>query len=374
MGQRAGRLKCSKSARFRTIRLVSPGLGSGATAAWHPPRSPGILDSVRWVVAASLVLSATALARAPRRPAPPVEPEPRFWRDIAEPHASQIQPILAKAQAALGQYASVLYGDYDPAAMRRALRDVYGMLRYAHALAPDNVDVLIALGHAADELGKTDVAIDALTAAIHQVGLDRAKPEVTGRLGAIYLRLGRTDDALRYLRLAQGPVVMGQPLSAQVLVHLANALASRDRMDEAIDVLASGLAGQAMSYSNESALVAFALAVQYDRDEQRGAAFEVLDRLGVQLQGTIGQMVQTSIATMRFAPAEDEHYYRGMLYEVAGSPGEARAEWALYAASDGPWRRRALAHLAALSTPAPAPRPVKPTHAPPAPGPLVPPP
>jgi hypothetical protein len=95
--------------------------------------------------------------------------------------------------------------------------------------------------------------------------------------------------------------------------------------------------------------VAFALAVQYDRDEQHGAAFEVLDRMQTVLQGQMGALVQTALASMRFAPAEDQHYYLGLLYEAVGSYSEARAEWALYAAAPGlPYRGRALDHIAAI--------------------------
>ncbi|HEY5952271.1 MAG TPA: hypothetical protein VIV40_42530, partial [Kofleriaceae bacterium] len=96
-------------------------------------------------------------------------------------------------------------------------------------------------------------------------------------------------------------------------------------------------------------LVSFALAVQYDRDEQRGAAFEVLDKMQNTLQGQLGAMVQNVLAGMRFAPAEDRHYYYGLLYEAAGHYTEARAEWALYAAAGNlPYRRRALEHIEAI--------------------------
>ena len=101
-------------------------------------------------------------------------------------------------------------------------------------------------------------------------------------------------------------------------------------------------------YSNEVSLISFALAVQYDRDEQRGAAFDVLDHMQTQLTSSLGATVQNSLGVMRFAPAEDQHYYLGLLYEVMGNYTEARAEWALYAAADLPYRDRALEHIAAI--------------------------
>src|SRR5205823_13521097 len=113
------------------------------------------------------------------------------------------------------------------------------------------------------ELGKTHEALEALEAAVRLTGADKAGIDITGRLGAIYLRLGRLDDAIRYLRLAQGPITPGKPVSATSLVHLSNALAAPGEMGDAIDVLATALPNQVPYYTNEVALVSFALAVQY---------------------------------------------------------------------------------------------------------------
>jgi tetratricopeptide (TPR) repeat protein len=286
--------------------------------------------------------------------APPPPPDPErgnFWRDMIAPHQAEVSTILFKVRTALNQADSALASDYDPAGQERLrfYREVLGALRYARRLQPDNVDVLRLLAQTSDELGYTRQAIEALQAALDVTGMPKAPADLTGRLGIIYLRLGKLDDALRYLRLAQGPVTPGQPLTAQVLVHLSNALAQRGQVGEAIDTLANAVPLNAPYYSTEAALVAFSLAVQYDRDEQRGAAFEVLDRMQTVLQGQMGALVQTALASMRFAPAEDQHYYLGLLYEAVGSYSEARAEWALYAAApDLPYRGRALDHIAAI--------------------------
>jgi len=96
--------------------------------------------------------------------------------------------------------------------------------------------------------------------------------------------------------------------------------------------------------------VSFALAVHYDRDEQRAAAFEVLDRMSATLQHELGAFMQRALGAMRFAPAEDAYYYRALLYEALGDYTEARAEWALYASvPDAAWRRRALDHVQAIA-------------------------
>jgi hypothetical protein len=274
-----------------------------------------------------------------------------FWRDMLSPHKDEVDMILDKTRQALTTADMALYSDYDPTGLERLrfYREVYGMLRYARKLAPDNLEVLRRLGQCADEHGKTREAIEALQTAIDIAGTEEAGIEATGRLGIIYLRLGKVDAAIRLLRAAQLPVTAGQPLTAQVVVHLSHALAMRGQMTEAIDVLANSIPPQVQYYPNELTLVSFALAVQYDRDEQRGAAFDTLDRMQNVLQGQLGAMVQNVLAGMRFAPAEDRHYYYGLLYEAEGHYTEARAEWALYAAAgELPYRKRALEHIEAI--------------------------
>ena len=316
----------------------------------------GLRLHTRWVrrlvLLATLLLARQVHADAIVTPAPPPDPERgNFWRDLIAPHQTEVASILFKAKNALGQADSALASDYDPGGQERLrfYREVLGALRYARRLQPDNVEVLRLLAQTSDELGQTRQAIEALQAALDITGPAKAPADVTGRLGIIYLRLGKLDDAIRYLRLAQGPLVPNQPLSGQVLVHLSNALATRGQIGDAIDLLANAVQPNAPYYSTEAALVTFALAVQYDRDEQHGAAFEVLDRMQTVLQGQMAALVQTALASMRFAPAEDQHYYLGLLYEAVGSYPEARAEWALYAAiPDLPYRGRALDHIAAL--------------------------
>lgn len=285
----------------------------------------------------------------------PSEPAPspdrgNFWRNLLTPHHDEVELILTRARSALQTADAALYSDYDATGTERIrfYKEIYGALKYARKLEPDNVEVLRMLGLAADAHGKTREAIEAFQTAIDLAG-DKVPTEVPGRLGIIYLRLGQIDDAIRYLHMAQGPIVAGQPITAQILVHLSTALALRGQMSDAIDVLATNVPTTAQYFQNELLLVSFALAVQYDRDEQRGAAFETLDRMQNVLQGQLAMMGQQQLAGMRFSPPEDKHYYYGLLYEANGNYVEARAEWALYAAAGNlPFRRRALDHIAAI--------------------------
>ncbi|MDB4961686.1 MAG: Tetratricopeptide 2 repeat protein [Myxococcales bacterium] len=331
---------------------------SPAVPSPHPARTdlapvPGGRHTrfVRWSWILVISLGAGAAHAKPAPPPPPPAPvtDGDFWRDVIEPHADEVARIVTATRNGIRIADEALQTDAEWAVDQRMryFEDAYGMLRYARKLSPENIEVLALLGRSADELGKTRQAIEALEASIAITGPDKAKPEVVGRLGAIYLRLGDRNAAIRWLRTAQGPL-NGE--TAQPLVHLANALAARGEITAAVDTLINAMPAQNTSYySQELTLAAFTLAVILDRDEQRSAAFEVLDRMKATLQTSFGPQVQNVLATLRYAPAEDQHYYQGLLYEVMDQYVEARAAFALYAASgDPPWKGRALDHVRAI--------------------------
>lgn len=304
---------------------------------------------MRWIsiVALSLGTAASGPVAASPAPAPPADPATdTFWRDVVEPHGATVAAIVARAKNAIGK--AVAAADDDSIGRRaRYLGDAYGMLRYAHKLSPQNTEVLSLLGVTADDLGKTRQALDALETCARLQGPEHTGPEVAGRLGMIYLRLGKLDAAIHWLRQVQAPLATTD--SAMTVVHLATALAARGEMAQAIDVLTSTLPAQINYFTDPVTIVSFALAVHYDRDEQRAAALDVIDRMSGNLQHELGPFLQRALAALRFAPAEDELYYHALLYESLGHDAEARAEWALYASvMDAPWRRRALDHITAI--------------------------
>jgi len=302
---------------------------------------------VRRLLLVALTLAAGQAEARPARSARHDDPAASaLWREVIEPHGTEVAALLARARTAMTKLAES--ADITAERRLRFAGDAYGLLRRAHKLSPDNTDVLGLLGYAADELGKTRQALEALEDCVRLQGPEHAGPEVTGRLGTIYLRLGKLDEAVRWLRHAIGPI--GVSNNASVAVHLATALAARGQMPDAIDALSNALPSAGGAYYTDAiTLVSFALAVHYDRDEQRGAAFEILDRMQAALQQELGTFVQRSFTELRFAPPEDEYYYQALLYEALGANTEARAEWALYAAvPDAMWRHRALEHVRAL--------------------------
>jgi tetratricopeptide (TPR) repeat protein len=229
---------------------------------------------------------------------------------------------------------------------QRRLDDAYGMLRYARRLSPQHPEVLLALGRAAEESGRTAAAIDALTT---YLASHRDSADAHLRLGALYLRTGRRDDAARHLRQAQTSRNPG--IAGAAAVHLAAWLEAAGRPGDAIDTLQAANVPTATGYWNsDAAMVAFALAVAFDRDEQLSAAWTVLDRLQGGLSGSFAGQIQAAMAGLRLAPAVDVHYWQALLYESMGDLGEARAEWLHYAGGGDAarFRPRALAHVAAI--------------------------
>lgn len=307
--------------------------------------------NVRWpaILAISLAVAGSAEARRIPPPPPPPPVEDDFWRDVIEPNSVEVGKLVESARQAMKIVDDAMQSDAEWAVEQRMRYwvDTYRLMRQARLLSPRNVDVLAILGRAADELGKTREALEALEAYIRERGPEKAGAEVLGRLGAIHLRLGNRDEAIRRLAQIDGGL---RTDSVQALMHLANALASRGQVSAAVDALTNALpVAPPAYYTPELTLATFALATIYDRDEQRSAAFEVLEKMRSTLQTQLGPQVQNALALVRFAPAEDRHYYQALLYEVTDQYVEARAEWAHYvAAGESPWRARALEHIRAI--------------------------
>ncbi len=180
-------------------------------------------------------------------------------------------------------------------------------------------------GRGREKLGNTHQAIEALEAVL-ALDKDAPDPDATARLGTIYLRMHDLDQAVRYLRLAEQSRSTLQ--NAQATISLATALAMRGQTDDAIDALLAW--NQSMNlyqgYEQPQLAVGFALVVFYDRDDQRGAAFEILDKMQSAMQNGFGQQIQSALLTLRFEPPEDEAYFnRAAALRVSSATTARRA-------------------------------------------------
>ena len=268
-----------------------------------------------------------------------------FWREMVEPHADEVNDIVVKARDLMARPDGNLDTDWAADTRAKFYRDAKNLLGYARKLAPQNVEVLALLGRAADELGETKEALEALEACVRIAG-DKAPIDALGRLGTIQLRLGNNDAAFRWLRIAQAPL---STVSVPYLVALANLYATRGDIAKGIDTLETVIPAALLGdMQGDAVLATFALAVLYDRDEQRSAAFKTVDSLQANKTTGYGAAVQAELAHLRLANPEDIFYYRAFLYESLGEYTEARTEWSHFAAIDSPWRGRALDHIARI--------------------------
>lgn len=324
------------------------------------PGAAGILCFVRWAGLLLLLVASLADAR-PRRYRPTPPPAPDLWERAIDPGGAVAHTLLEKAREAINRPERGMESEWAVDQRATFYRVAYNILREARRLSPNHAEVLALYGQVADELGKTREAIDALEAAVKLEGPDKANVDVTGRLGALELRLGNTDAAIRWLRYAQaGTSLMG---NVEWIVYLATALAQRGEILAATETLDRVMPASIPYFNPEAAMVAFALAVLYDRDEQRGNAFTVLDRMQGNLNSMYATQLQQQLLRFEFIPGEDRNYYLGLFYESLGDYTEARAAWSLYAASgDTPWRARALDHVTAIDAQRRANPTIKPTQ------------
>lgn len=305
-----------------------------------------------------LLLVASLADAKPRPPRREKDPPPDLWQRAIEPHGPTVKKLLTKAREVMAHGER---GDSDWAIDNhdKYFGDAFRLLGAARKLSPENTDVLGEYARAADEIGKTGEARDALLSIVKLAGPEKAGVDVVGRLGALELRRGDRDAGIRWLRYTQSAPAQG---NVEWLVYLATALADRGEITQATEVLQRVAPASVAYFQEDAALAMFALAVIYDRDEQRANAFTALDHL----QGSLNQMyatrLQQNLGRFRFVPAEDYHYFMGLFYESLGEYIEARAEWALYAASgDTQWRTRALDHIAAIDKQRRANPTIKPT-------------
>jgi tetratricopeptide (TPR) repeat protein len=308
-----------------------------------------------WLPALALAFGAARDARADMyyaEPPPPKPPDDEFWREVVAPHGDEIQMILDKARLAWNYTSTCVYSDCDATGESRTklLEDGYGMLRYARKLDPTQPDVLLLLGQFAEESGRPSAAIEALQTYLGTLDPDATvPPEASLRLGRAYLRLGRTEDAIRQFRAAITSGMSYGPQAAGA-AYLGDTLMNAGRMSDALDMLSPNLQfWQNQYYAIEPMQAVMTLAVAYDRDEQINAAFGVLDALQAMMTSGYGQYVQQGLSNMLFVPAYEEHYYLALFYESQGYLSEARTEWLHYAAvEDAPFRARALDHSEAI--------------------------
>jgi tetratricopeptide (TPR) repeat protein len=119
-------------------------------------------------------------------------------------------------------------------------------------------------GRAATEAGNLDEALEQIESALALAREEPSSPSAIGSslnaLGAVMMRLGRYDDALRYLQEARERLsaVFGadHPEAIPPLNNLAGVYGELGRYDEALDALRKTIAIEGRQYGERSAKVA----------------------------------------------------------------------------------------------------------------------
>lgn len=298
---------------------------------------------MRPLVICGIAIAASAAAHADPTPLETRRGDRPFWSWVIAPHAVEIRVVLEKVEenrrAVLRAVSEVDYLRIR----ERALDDALGMLRYARRLDPDDRDLLRLYGEIAAERGLLAESAAALERYLAGAEGPEDNP-VRGLLGQIYAQQGRFGVAIAPLRA-------GVAAHSRSAIHsLASVYMERGRMAEAIDLL---------EHAPQDHELMLALAVAYDRDEQVGLAAQTLDKLRSTFQGggtRLGSL-PGSIGVI-YTPAIDQRYFAALLLEAGGNLAAARGEWMSYArARPAPrFRRRALAHIAAIDQMMPASR------------------
>ncbi len=284
-----------------------------------------------------------------------------FWGWLLEPHEAEVRLILRKVADNRTRAASMEFLPYDYSAQfsparaevrAEILADAEGMLRYALALAPNNLDVQRELALVADDNDRPG-AQAALERYLAGEEAERVSADARFRLARWYARQRRFADAVVQLRLSLG----GRPeyrTRTQAVLLLSSILMHTGRLAEAIDLLRGHVASAGFGHYGWEPLTLFALAVAYDRDEQISQAHDVLSRIANQGNGNdqlMNVLHDGNIPPNRspLIPPVERHYFAALQYEALGFLPEARAEWQSYARDeDAPYRERAAQHIGQL--------------------------
>ena len=263
-----------------------------------------------------------------------------FWEAAIEPSGNEVGRLLRDATGLRQQADNLANADTDATgATRRQLYDeAIGALRAARRLAPKNEALLLQLGLALEGRGDGRAAIEALSQ-LPSIGDGNAEADLA--LGRVYLNAGDLTEALRFLRRAVSRPG-GWSYDAQVVY--ASALAQAGRLSDAIEVVAP-LAVR----GGYAPILHIAVASLYDRDEQRGKAYDALARMNSQMGSGAASNAQAAVMGLKL-PSPEKTYMLALAYESGTQWGEARTAWLNYVAL-GPRARyagRAEAHVAAI--------------------------
>jgi tetratricopeptide (TPR) repeat protein len=281
--------------------------------------------------------------------APAFAQRPAFWERVADPHREQIEALVMRAQAELGERGGA--GQGEAAARAEA------WLREALRLDGRNFVAAVLLGEASARQRRGDEAVRQFQRARSLARTPTEESWCTLRVAVESSRAGRYPEALgeydRHIRLGEAQAA-AYANSAEILMALGRLGEAEDRYREAIRLEAQEQPGR--ERDENLALAFYGLGVALDRDEQTAAAREAVARaLALDAKMELLDAAQGSEkgekSEVFFVPPGDVHYYRGLALLVAGRAQEAADAFQRFLGEQrgGRFGPRAEAHLLALS-------------------------
>lgn len=299
------------------------------------------------LLVATAALTVAAPARAHAADGEAFEPRAGFWERVGAPHRAEVDALVRQAEELM------LRANAGADRMTKA----EAVLRRAVALQPEDHRATLLLGDVLAAMGRPADAVKTLEQARRLATTPAEEAACWHRLAVERSKLGQYAQAIadydRELASGNGDGATYSNV-AELLMALGRLDEAADRYREAIRV--DEESGDRRTRAASLALSYYGLGVALDRDEQPGAAREMIGRalsLDPHLTRLLG--AQQPGSDVFFLPPGDVDYYIALALEVAGRRQEAEATFRLYVLKQpkSQWLKRARAHLAALAEPPP---------------------
>lgn len=262
---------------------------------------------------------------------PSADKKRTVWERATQPNGEHVDELLRRGSA-------LVVEDNPNAAL--------SMLEDAVKLEPDAPDGHYWLANAFLKLRRYGECRDEL------LEIRRIAPEYTppGAAGSamvdfsLAVCLAMSGKVLESITEYQRVLSAGGGSLEPALLHwnLGDSFQALGRLDEAIAEYRRGLEIQP-----RHAMLHFALAVAYDRNEEGARAEEEMaEGLSLDASPTLTKMDPPTL----FVPPEDEDYYRGLAHALAGRRAQAIVHFRRYSSRmpSSPWKRLITKHLERL--------------------------
>lgn len=275
------------------------------------------------------------------------KPEQNFWERVLITKDREIADALSHAKDLYQSAQRAVQSEDEETLRRRMLREARGMLAFALRLRPEHREVLERMAMVEEASGRVAQAIGYYEQVYARTNKDPMSGDACVRFGLLLARADQHRRAIEVLQRCMNMHAAGGPLTRALrssgLINLSNLYAAEGQLEEAIELLERERVGR------QTGILAFALVVLCDKDQQINRAFELLQYQRHMDERFVLTLIR-ELGAMPMVPAEDRHYFTALLLEARGSLPEAREEWHHYIRSrhGARYAERARQHLEAI--------------------------